>query len=267
MAVAPVLPSSSAQEAINCELYRRADLVGEYVKVELHPPEAVALVRYRDDIQGRRVLDLGCGAGRLATYLRPLTNQYVGADISEHMLAYCRGHFPELKFQQADMRQLPFADGAFDCVFAVFNLFDAVSHEDRLRVLADVRRVLTPGGLLVFSAHNRNWKHAGSGPKLEFKLNPLSQLRCFADYFRSRSNHKRILREQRNETDYALMNDEGHNFAVLHYYIARDAQARQLNAAGFQLLECLDEKGETLHSGMDDSAFSSIHYIARPRGA
>jgi SAM-dependent methyltransferase len=263
MTSTPVAAVESAQEEINGDLYRRAELVNEYVKVELHPPEAVALVRYHEDIQDRRVLDLGCGAGRLANYLRPLTPHYVGVDRSEHMLAYCQSHFPTLDFQQADMRQLPFGDGAFDAVFAVFNLFDAVSHEERLHVLAEVRRVLRPGGLLVFSAHNRNWKNAGTGPRLQFRRSPLSQLRSLVEFWRSRANHRRILPMQRNEPDYALMNDEGHEFAVLHYYIARDAQARQLADAQFHLLECLDESGQTLHDGDDDSACTSIHYIAR----
>ena len=39
-----------------------------------------------------------------------------------------------------------------------------------------------------------------------------------------------------NETDYAVLNDCGHNYSVLHYYITREAQARQLAAAGFDLI-------------------------------
>src|SRR5262245_22497804 len=177
MAFTHFMPFVKAQDAVNHELYRRADLVAQYAKVELHPAEAVVLVRYRDHIQGCRVLDLGCGAGRLAMYLRPLANQYVGIDISEHMIAYCRQRLSGLAFFRADMRQLPFAAGAFDSVFALFNLMDAVAHEDRLSLLAQARRVLKPGGLLIFSSHNRNWKNAGAGPRIPFQLNPVAQLR------------------------------------------------------------------------------------------
>jgi SAM-dependent methyltransferase len=223
-----------------------------------------ALVRYKADIHNRRVLDLGCGAGRLAMFLRPLTDHYVGVDVSPHMIAYCRRTFPEMRFEQADMRSLPFIpDGAFDAVLAVFNLFDAVSHEDRLRTLAEIRRVLAPDGLLAFSAHNRRFAGASHGPKLELRRNPLSQVRCFVDYLRAHANRRRIKPHERFEADYALLNDAGHNFSVLHYYICREIQEKQLAASGFRLLECLDEFGRTLRPEADDSSYASIFYLAR----
>jgi SAM-dependent methyltransferase len=254
---------ATPQDQINGALYRRADLVSAYVATELYPPEAIALVRYRDDIQDRRVLELGCGAGRLATYLRPLTDHYLGLDCSEHMIAYCRQKLAGLSFVRGDMRELPFAAGSFDAVFAVFNLFDAVDQEDRLKVLAETRRVLRPGGLLVFSSHNRDWKHIGVGPRLRFKLNPLSQARCVVDYLREIANYRRIKSQERWEAEYAVVCDDAHGFAALHYYIRRAVQAQQLTAAGFRLLECLDEMGLTLATDADDRDNSTIHFIAR----
>ena len=257
---------SSAQDEINLKLYRRSDLVKDYTRVNLDPPEAVVMVRYRDDIHRRRVLDLGCGAGRLAFYLRPLTDKYVGVDFSPHMVQYCQRNFSGLSFAQGDMRDLTqFDAGSFDTVFAINNLFDAVSHEDRLQVLGEVRRVLAAGGLLVFSAHNRNCTLGTAAPQLEFNLNPLYQLREVAAYLRSVVNHRRIKPRQRFERDYALLNDGAHNHSVLHYYILRNVQAKQLAGAGFELIECLDESGQTLHPGDDDSACSSIYYLARPK--
>jgi SAM-dependent methyltransferase len=256
--------SADAQDDINGSLYSRADLVGLYATPTLYPPEATALVRFREDIVGRRVLDLGCGAGRLATYLRPLTGQYVGLDISPHMLEHCRRNFPGLQFLECDMRQLtPLPDESIDTAFAICNLFDAVSDSDRLRILAEVRRVLVPEGLLVFSAHNRNSADLARGPRLAFSRNPFTQLRYIVDFFQARANHRRIKPHERLEPDYALLNDSGHNYAVLHYYISKESQAKQLAGAGFRLLECLDESGCTLGPGEDDRACSSIHYVAR----
>jgi SAM-dependent methyltransferase len=254
-----------AQDRINGDLYDRRDLVQEYLATNLYPPEAMALVRYREDIVQRRLLDLGCGAGRLAAYLRPLTDHYVGLDISAHMVSHCQRQYPELRFLQGDMRDLTrFGAASFDAVFAIFNLFDAVSHEDRLRIFAEVRRVLTPGGLLVFSSHNRNYAHAADPPRLQFRRSPLTLLRGVAEYLQARANHRRIKPQQRSETEYAILNDSGHTYAVLHYYISRVAQIRQLDAVGFRVLECLDEFGRTLQPGDKDSAYSSIHYLARP---
>jgi SAM-dependent methyltransferase len=255
----------SAQDQINGQLYQRPDLVRFYTTTNLYPPEAVALVRYREDVYQRCVLDLGCGAGRLAVYLRPLTDHYVGVDSSPHMVAHCRQTFPELEFLQADMRSLPyFGAGSFHTVFGVFNLFDAVSHADRLRTLTEVRRLLVPEGLLVFSSHNRNYAEATAGPRLRFHRNPLTQARCVMEFVQAWANRRRLKSAQRFEPDYALLNDSAHNYSVLHYYISRDAQVRQLAAAGFRLIECLDELGRTLDILDDDRAYSSIHYVARP---
>jgi SAM-dependent methyltransferase len=257
--------SNSPPDEINAGLYDRSELVQEYAIVNLHPPEATALVRYHDDVNGRRVLDLGCGAGRLAVYLRPLTEKYVGVDRSPHMVAHCRRTFAGLPFFQADMRDLKdFGTASFDSVFAVFNLFDGVTHDDRLRIFAGVRRVLAPRGLLFFSSHNRNYTNAASAPHLQISRNPISQIRRAGEYIRQSANHRRMRTQQRFERDYALLNDAGYNYAVLHYYIGRDVQRQQLADSGFELIECLDERGRTLAAGADDSGFSSIHYIARP---
>ncbi|MDB5337988.1 MAG: hypothetical protein JWN70_3607 [Planctomycetaceae bacterium] len=264
MVVSAAPTRETAQEVINGKLYREVDLVQTYAHTRLHPSEATALVRYRDDIHGQRVLDLGCGAGRLATYLRPLVEKYVGLDVSAHMVKYCQQAFPTLDFVQGDMRSLtPFDDGAFDTVFAVANLFDAVTHEERRRVLAEVRRVLAPGGLLIFSAHNRNYAHAGTGPKLKFSRNPISQLRLLMEYWRASANHQRIKAFHRFEPEYALLNDSGNCYHTLHYYIERDVQTRQLVSAGFEPIECLGDWGETLGANSRDDAYPSILYVAR----
>lgn len=268
MAVAQLAPPKnaidSAQDTINGRLYRQANLVQTYVATKLHPTECTAFVRYRDHIQSRRVLDLGCGAGRLATYLRPLTNQYVGLDVSAYMVAHCRRAFPEFEFVQGDMRFLTaFEPQSFDTVFAVANLFDAVTHQERRQVLAEARRVLSPDGLLIFSAHNRNFIHAGRGPQLQFHRNPITQVRVFMDYLQASRNHRRIKSLHRFEPDYALLNDSGNNYFTLHYYVSREVQARQLAAAGFELLECLDENGRTLAPGDGDQFCASLMYVAR----
>jgi SAM-dependent methyltransferase len=254
----------SVQEQINGRLYRHANLVRNDAVVKLHPPEAVALVRYRDDIEHCRVLDLGCGAGRLANYFRPLVGEYVGLDISERRVAYSQKLFPELTFLQGDMRHLlRFEDESFDAVFAVSNLLDAVAHAERLQVLSQVRRILTPRGLLVFSAHNRNYRHAGTGPRLSFHRNPVTQLRLLADFGQACLNHRRIKPLHRSEPGYALLNDSGNSFQTLHYYIRRDTQIRQLAESGFETQECLDTRGLTLGADEPDDANPSLMYIAR----
>jgi SAM-dependent methyltransferase len=255
---------NTAQDAVNGKLYRRPELTALYAHTSLTPSEATALVRYRDDIADRNVLDIGCGAGRLAAYLRPLTDGYVGVDTSQHMIAHCRGAFPGQVFHRADMRDMSqLEDHTFDAVFALANVLDAVSHDDRLKTLAEIHRVLAPGGLFVFSTHNRHCARLPERPHLEHSRNPLTQVRNVATYVAALTNHFFAQQLEYDERDYAIMNDSGHNFAVLHYYIARDEQTRQLAAAGFHELAALDETGATLAAGAAAAVSTSIHYIAR----
>ena len=90
--------------------------------------------------------------------------------------------------------------------------------------------------------------------------------RDFLEFLGASSNHRRIKPLHRQEAEYALLNDSGNNYRTLHYYVTRDVQARQLAGAGFELLECLGESGETLGPDDRDDAYSSIMYVARRVG-
>ena len=265
--VSQVLSSGATSHSKQMEnLYRRTNLVATYAPTKLLPPESTTFIRYRDDFVGRRILDLGSGAGRLAVYLCPVVAQYTGLEISSSMIEHCQRRFFDGQFIEGDIRNLTaFSDASFDSILAVSNLFDAVAHDERLQVLAEVRRVLVPNGLLYFSAHNRNFAEAGQGPQLERCRNPVTQLRVLLDYWKASANHRRLKPQQKWEDDFALLNDSGNNFAAFHYYISRKAQLEQLIAAGFQPQECLDVHGRTLPDSADDSGNSSIHYIARSK--
>jgi len=92
-----------------------------------------------------RVLDLGCGVGHSFGLLAP--RETVGVDIDPDALAG-----QERETVVADMRALPFADGAFASVVSV----QAIEHvPDPERVLAEAARVLEPGGVAVFVTPNR----------------------------------------------------------------------------------------------------------------
>ncbi|HEY4244434.1 MAG TPA: class I SAM-dependent methyltransferase [Kofleriaceae bacterium] len=256
---------ASGQDVVNSRLYRRPELVRQYAqKTTLYPAEAAALARYADDIRGRAVLELGCGAGRLTAHVAPLASRYVGVDISPHMVSYCRARFEDLEFLVRDMREIrELPDGAFRAVFAIANLLDAIDHADRLRVLASIRRVLAPGGLLVFSSHNRAWEQLGAPPRLELSPHPLELLRRSADFARAHLRRRRARRLEQHTPDYAVVTDPGHDFGVLHYYIARATQTRQLAAHGFTLLDAFDGAGNPLTQHGDDRASPSLVYVAR----
>ncbi len=107
-----------------------------------------AILDLAGDVAGRRVLDAGCGAGPLAEALRERGALVTGIDSSAEMLALARGRLG----QDADLRRvdlagpLPFPDASFDDVVACLVLHYL---RDWTRPLAELRRVLAPGGRLI----------------------------------------------------------------------------------------------------------------------
>jgi demethylmenaquinone methyltransferase/2-methoxy-6-polyprenyl-1,4-benzoquinol methylase len=93
---------------------------------------------------GDRVLDGCCGTGDLAVAARKAgAGEVIGLDFSPRMLERARRKEPAIEWVQGDLLELPFEDGSFDAAtvgFGVRNL------DDLARGLAELRRVLRPGG-------------------------------------------------------------------------------------------------------------------------
>jgi SAM-dependent methyltransferase len=127
----------------------------------LQPAEYAIFDSLEPWIRDARVLDLGVGGGRTAHYLMSHCAEYLGTDYSPAMVAACCRRFPDPSphavFQVADARALPFGNDSFDLAVFSYNGIDYVTHDDRLRVLSEVRRVLRTDGRFVFSTHNANW--------------------------------------------------------------------------------------------------------------
>jgi SAM-dependent methyltransferase len=114
----------------------------------------------------QRLLDIGCGSGRLARGLDGwFGDGYVGVDVNAELIDYCRATWPRFRFEWIDYESdyynpkasesaanhvFDFEAGAFDCI----TLFSVVTHITRDVVeqyLHEARRLLAPGGSLVFT--------------------------------------------------------------------------------------------------------------------
>ena len=100
---------------------------------------------------GDRVIDLGCGSGRVLIWNRDRGAYQVGLDVSPFFAEEARSG---IDLALGDLRRLPFADGAFTRAYAL----DVVEHLSRDAVadmLAEAARVLGPGGQLFLYSHVR----------------------------------------------------------------------------------------------------------------
>lgn len=249
---------------VNTRVYHHRGIFSHYRLDTLAREDGVALLKYQPAFAGKDVLDIGAGAGRTAIYLAPLAHHYQAIDYSPVMVHQFERALPGVPIALADMRDLsPFGDATFDFVLASNNVFDAVGHADRLRTLREVHRVLRPGGILMFSAHNRDVRQLWVGPRLRFTRNPATQARRVVHWCRSLANHARLRSLQEDNQDYAIVNDEAHDCGLLQYYIGPEAQRRQLAALDFELLEVLDAQGAPVAPGQRGEHSRWLLYVAR----
>lgn len=124
-----------------------------------------AVLSLLPDVQGKRVLDIGCGPGLYAAWLIEHGAQVVGFDISEEMVERARQRVGERgRFYQHDISQpLSFAaDASFDVAVAPLMIHHVTA---RVTALREVARVLTAEGCLIVSTSHpfADWmRHGGS---------------------------------------------------------------------------------------------------------
>lgn len=265
--------SGDDQVRINSEAWRSGDYVAAYANRTLLPVEVLILARYRDQLS-RSALEVGCGAGRILGYLVELGGEVHGIDISPAMVEHCRVTYPEADVRVGDLGNIGAAiEGPFDAVVAGDNILDVFDDRARRRVLGALHALLVPDGILVFSSHNLDYadravpevRWGARLSRLAWKVasRPVgSAIRRAARMPHRMRNRRRLAPLQRREADHAVLNDEAHDYALLHYYIRRDEQEQQLEEGGYELIECLDVNGRQIPRG-EHSPVPWLHYIAR----
>ena len=124
----------------------------------LHGQPEVQIIAHKLRVSTQsRVLEIGCGVGRLAFHMAGLCGSYVGSDISANMLAIaaenCRSRENVEFVELEETRPLPFPDSSFDAVFSQA-VFIHLDREDCYRYMREAFRVLRPGGRAYFQFFN-----------------------------------------------------------------------------------------------------------------
>lgn len=102
--------------------------------------------------EGARIADLGCGSGVFSNVLQQRGYKCTGVDLSPALIRIAKQKYPGIEFIEGDVEHLPFADASFDGV-----LLAGILHHfsDRSAFVAEVKRILKPGGKFVAFDPNR----------------------------------------------------------------------------------------------------------------
>ncbi|GFO66797.1 ubiquinone biosynthesis O-methyltransferase [Geomonas limicola] len=112
----------------------------------------------RWSLPGRSALEVGCGGGILTEEIARLGFRTAGVDPAEHSLRIAEEHATQnglaISYRKGSGEALPYPDASFDALFCC----DVLEHvRDLPRVVAEISRVLRPGGVFFYDTINRSW--------------------------------------------------------------------------------------------------------------
>jgi SAM-dependent methyltransferase len=105
------------------------------------------------------ILDFGCGCGRIARWFADLSHARLhGCDYNAELVGWCDSHLPFMNARTTGLEPpLPYQDGAFDFLYA-FSVFTHLSVELATSWMAELNRVVRPGGLMWFTIHGDSYR-------------------------------------------------------------------------------------------------------------
>lgn len=178
---------------------------------------------------GDRVLDAGCGNGRLSEIFQKIKVDYIGLDSSPNLIRLAKRLYPEYKFIVGEITNLPFAENSFAAVFSVAVFQHLPSRKLRLRALKDIYRVLRPGGFFIMTNWNL-WQGQFRGLRFKYNFKKIFGLNKmdFNDFLKAWKSPageilaERYLHAYRLEEIEKLLSESG--FKILKNYFSRKGQ-------------------------------------------
>ena len=210
------------------DYFRAAEMVRGYDEQMAASPLATADVSFceRHFAKPGRLIDLGCGTGRLAGRFAQLGHDTVGVDLSDEMLKQAQANAGTLlvTWLNANIIDVTPAGGPFDYAACLFSTWGMIRGRDQRRdMLTNVNRLHKPGGTFVLHVHNRRYARLG---------------------WKRILNHELCALLGRAETgDITMPQAYGGAPLTLHHATAGEIR-RELNEAGFRIIEMTGVDGE-----------------------
>ena len=185
--------------------------------------------------RGGKVLEVGCGGGRICLALAKRGYDMYGLDFSERLVAAAKSNLREVvdadKIRHGDARRLPFEPKNFDAVLLLGNIVNFITQQEgRIQAIAEAHRVLVCGGIAIFSS-------------LEYRRRLLNYLiSVLQRAFRSRdpdltAQHLPWLKSGRKLNLRLFSLDQ-----AFVYWYRRDELLSEIEANGFTIVEVIDNE-------------------------
>ncbi len=217
-------------------------------------PLAAADVAFCERVfdQPGRLIDLGCGTGRLCVHFARKGYHCVGVDLSAEMLTQARANADaaamEIEWVNANLVELAgIPDGRFDYAACLFSTLGMVrGAENRAAVVRQAARVLKPGGRFVLHLHNRYFLGLGRG--------------------RVARQVVRTLLGRPDAGDVTMPQAYGGAPLTLHHFTRGEA-TRLLESAGFRVSEVMAVAGSGTAVSPGRQAYGYLFAAVKPNGS
>jgi len=218
--------------------------------------------------KGDKVLDFGCGNGRLLDFLEKKEIEYTGLDISDKLLKEARNRFlnqKQAEFQKiSGLDSLPLENDSFNIIYAIAVLHHVPGKEMRKKIVEEFYRILKPEGTIVITAWNlwqrkyiknviKSWllKIVGVSLPPHQLSEMLSKLSFFAKikFIFKRSNlfyGNWCGGEDWNDCYIDFQDNRGKIFSRYHHAFTKRELAELFSQAGFSIGKCDTINGKNI---------------------
>ena len=134
------------------------------------------IIKYSGTLEGKRILEFGCGVGRLLKHMPKYCERIHGVDIAPNMIEFARENINNIDvvLRLSNGKVLPYANSEFDVIYSIHVLQHIPTREMLLDTLKEICRVLKPGGTAALHFNKKisetdrePGQFAGYRPKLE----------------------------------------------------------------------------------------------------